>query len=78
MNTEGDNLTANKANDSSTLTTLLTEITTRCDKQTEEISKWLVYTKEFKKSIVDALERSDPVATVQAPRSPKMPVGTYK
>ncbi|KAJ5409577.1 uncharacterized protein N7487_003936 [Penicillium crustosum] len=36
---------------------LLDEITVRCNRQTEEIKKWLLYTKDFQQTIADTLEQ---------------------
>ncbi|KAJ5274706.1 hypothetical protein N7505_003251 [Penicillium chrysogenum] len=36
---------------------LLDEITARCNRQTKEINKWLLYTKDFRRTIADTLEQ---------------------
>ncbi|KAJ5466084.1 hypothetical protein N7530_009871 [Penicillium desertorum] len=36
---------------------LLDEITARCNRQTKEINKWLLYTKDFKRTIANTLEQ---------------------
>ncbi|KAJ5131172.1 uncharacterized protein N7515_007211 [Penicillium bovifimosum] len=44
---------------SSSLDALLNEITTRCDRQTREINKWLGLAEDFKKATADLLERAE-------------------
>lgn len=66
---------SNEAETASDLTQLLEEITDRCNKQTQEISKWLTFTEDFKKSIVDMSERTNDGTVVvrRVPLSPLSP-----
>ncbi|KAJ5184365.1 hypothetical protein N7491_007767 [Penicillium cf. griseofulvum] len=59
---------------------LLDEITARCNKQTKEIDKWLLYTKDFKQTITNTLEqeklkkqRADIKAMKWTPGTPRTP-----
>ncbi|KAJ5514998.1 hypothetical protein N7463_004550 [Penicillium fimorum] len=42
---------------SSKFNLLLDETTARCNKQTKEINKWLLYTKTFKQTIANTMEK---------------------
>lgn len=59
---------------------LLDELTARYNKQTKEINKWLLYTKDFQQTIADTLEQdklrkqeADIKAMTRAPRTPRTP-----
>ncbi|KAJ5500789.1 hypothetical protein N7453_009840 [Penicillium expansum] len=59
---------------------LLDEITARCNRQTKEIHKWLVYTEDLKQAITDTLEKeklrkqgADIKAMKRSPQFPKHP-----
>lgn len=62
------------------LNSLLNEITARCDQQTKEINKWLLYSKDFKLLIDNLLEQerlrreaSTSVHIPMTPMTPRMP-----
>ncbi|KAJ5834144.1 hypothetical protein N7447_000170 [Penicillium robsamsonii] len=71
---ESDETTSNEFN------LLLHEITARCNQQAREINKWLFYTKNFKQTIADTLEKeklkkqgADIKAMRWQPRTPRTP-----
>ncbi|KAJ5774818.1 hypothetical protein N7457_009714 [Penicillium paradoxum] len=56
---------------------LLTEVTARCEKQTEEIRKWLLYTQDFQQRIASSLEherRRQATERVVLPGTPMTPI----
>ncbi|KAJ5458324.1 hypothetical protein N7475_009712 [Penicillium sp. IBT 31633x] len=64
----------------SDLNASLDEITARCDQQTKEINKWLLFTKDFKLTIANMLEQEERLRSARAdirtqlPRTPRKPM----